>query len=610
MRRRFLASLPRIRRAVHVKRYYNRLFLLSALIFIVIVFSFGIFLSILASRLSISTQLQYGREALGSVCAEYDNKHDEFYNLLLPFYNSPQGTLVLSAIMEGSGIDNIEDPIMKKNAVDVVHDLTVQDKDIVAVLFQRESDSRNYVYLLKDNSFSPGAANFPFFDRMQQNKSNSRGVYGVQTWGAAGRRTMAYGIATANLSTRNIRDNAGTIMVAYDVSALHLVFQKYQSTSPGRALIVSKEGDVIFDSARLLYGSRYPNMQLIDRDGTNTSVDGVTSSVLVIGFANRGYYGIYIESDSTLNARIARNNLTIFEFCMGVSLLAILLYLFAGIISTRKVQVLMHAMDTIGAKGLSHRIPLKGSGDEFEHIAERFNLMCDDLQENVEKLYINELKQKNAELSALQSGINPHFLYNTLEAIRSKAQEDGNDDVADSIVRVASLLRSLVRSSTFISLRQEMDFCRMYMGMFILRYADRFDFVVDVDPAVLEYGVPKGFLQPVLENYFIHGIRANEFDNRLSISSGLDEGWITIVIEDNGKGMDPAQLDEIRMRLKTMDAKCNSLGLPNVQERIHLVFGSGSGLSIESVGGNGTVVTVRIRAISCDDLNMGMGDTR
>lgn len=585
-------------------RFYNRLFLLSASIFIIVVYAFCFFASSLVYNNESSLHLQHNREALTAVCDEYDHKHDNFYSIILPLYSSTDNYSTLTTLLEGSqDASQINDAYFKQRVVEMMKWLTVQDRDIVAVLIHRKSDGADFVYYEKGLSFGLAPQGFPFFDALK-NKLTVRAIYGVNLWSYSGEPQQTYGIA-GTIGISNINNDAGSIMVAYDVAGLHRVFQQYTADVSGRYLIVSKDGDVIFDSSKELYGKKFDRMDIVADNGKTILFGGSKSIVQVIDHSNRSYYGINIVLDTVISSRVSRDRLLIFAIGTGISLLSALLYLIAGLLSTRRVAELERAMEHVGSNNLEYRVPVRGSGDEFEHIAIRFNRMCDELQDNINKLYVNEIKQKSAELSALQSGINPHFLYNTLEAIRSKAREDGNDDVADFIVLMASLLRNLVRSQMFIPIRQEMDFCRMYLSMFTLRYADRFEYTAEIDPVLWDFGIPKGMLQPLLENYFVHGIREDTSDNFLSIAGALEDGFIVFTVRDNGKGIESDRLEQLKVRLDSLDTSHTAYGIANVNERIKLVFGADSGLSLDSCE-KGTTVTVRIKAMTCEQLDQSI----
>jgi len=585
------------------RKYYNRLFIFSAVVFVAVIYSFGLFAAILSTQLNMEKNQQKYTEVLAAICDEYDRKHDNFYNIILPLYNSTDSYMTLSDILEGTADDRqLNNAYFKQKVVNIMHSLSIQDRDIVAILLRRQSDGANFLYSAKGKSFSQVFDNLPLFDKLKLKDPYGRAIYGVSRWGKSTQLPPTYGIAGV-LGSSKIHSNAGSIMVAYDVAGLQKTYQKHLVSSTAKFYIVSSHGEIIYDSSMASYGQSFPNMDLVSQNGKTVMVDGVKTIVLSINHANRGYYGICLEPDTTISQAIIHDNLLIFAVCTGISLVAALLYMITGIISTRRLHEIDQAMAKIGSNNLSYRVPLSKRKDELAHIATRFNMMCDRLEDNINKLYINEIKQKNAELHALQSGINPHFLYNTLEAIRGKAQQDGNADVADFIVQMANLLRSLVRSQTFVPIHQEIAFSRMYLDMFSLRYSDHFEYEIKIDSSIYDYGVPKGILQPVLENYFIHGIREDAYDNHLQISGICRNDLIVFIIEDNGKGITNAKLDEIRSSLYASDAAHNSYGLANVHDRIKLVYGSDCGISIDSnLSINRTIVSVTIKALTCEEL--------
>jgi two-component system sensor histidine kinase YesM len=237
-------------------------------------------------------------------------------------------------------------------------------------------------------------------------------------------------------------------------------------------------------------------------------------------------------------------------------------------------------------------------------------MMCNELESTINREYVNEIKKKNAELQALQAGINPHFLYNTLEAIRIKAIDDGSNNVAEMIVLLAHLYRSIVRDQTFIPIRKEINMCEMYLNIFSLRYASNLDYDINIEPQLMEYGIPKNLLQPIIENYFVHGIRLNNEYNRFTIHGFLAGEDICFKFEDNGRGMNGARLMEVRNRLDSITKSDeSSYGLSNVNERIKLVYGESYGIVVKSKEDSNTEVTVRIRALTCGQLENNLHGT-
>ncbi|GHT94727.1 hypothetical protein FACS1894141_1940 [Spirochaetia bacterium] len=258
-------------------------------------------------------------------------------------------------------------------------------------------------------------------------------------------------------------------------------------------------------------------------------------------------------------------------------------------------------MEQIGLHNLRYRLANDSRNDEFSMIVQCFNQMCDDLQETVEKVYMQQIKQKSAAFHALQVSVNPHFLYNTLEAIRGKLEDEGQNGSAEMIVMLARYFEYQIKGDTFVTVQEELEKLNLYAAFFSLRFEDRFDFRVDTEDTLLPYGAPKCTLQPILENYFIHGLKSGG-DNTIRVNGRLEQGMIIITYRDNGRGIKAERLLELNEGMKNTIYDENSLGLINVHQRIVIAFGEGCGVTIDSLEGIGTTITVRFWARTMEEL--------
>jgi len=170
-------------------------------------------------------------------------------------------------------------------------------------------------------------------------------------------------------------------------------------------------------------------------------------------------------------------------------------------------------------------------------------------------------------------------------------------------VLLANLYRSLVRDHTFVTIGKEVSLCEMYVDIFSLRYDSKFYYEIDIEPQIQEYGIPKNLLQPLVENYFVYGIRSGFDNNRFIIQGWKKDDDIFFCFEDNGYGIPKDRLDEIKTRLSDLDHNGNAgYGLSNIHERIRLIYGDTYGISINSEENSYTQVFVHIKAVPCDEL--------
>ncbi|WP_309121187.1 sensor histidine kinase [Paenibacillus sp.] len=232
--------------------------------------------------------------------------------------------------------------------------------------------------------------------------------------------------------------------------------------------------------------------------------------------------------------------------------------------------------------------------DELGQISRSFNQMLDELSKYIDRVYKAEIKQKNAEMAALQARVNPHFLYNTLEVIRMRAVSQGAKDVGEMIYSMSSLFRNFVKPKPRHTLRDELGNCRLYLELFRIRYKDKFRYEIDCEPELREMEMISTSLLPIVENYIVHGLRTEAADNVVSIQAVRDEDDIRFVCADNGAGIEPDRLERIRATLNDPDMEAESFGLRSVLERLILFYGNRARLEVDSAPGVGTTVTAWI----------------
>lgn len=262
-----------------------------------------------------------------------------------------------------------------------------------------------------------------------------------------------------------------------------------------------------------------------------------------------------------------------------------------------RLDKILGAMEQVTIGNLKVRLEEDQGGDELDMISANFNDMCQKLELYIQKSYLAEIEQKNAEMQALQSQINPHFLYNTLEAIRMKAIINGDREVAKMLYSMAVTFRSQIKEADVITVMQELHYCKKYLQLFEYRYKGKFTVDVQCEPELGSYPIIKFVLQPIVENYFIHGMRREDEDNEIRIWVEKQGERIRIHIEDNGCGMDKKSLDEKNKELKNNEMDNHkSIGIANVNRRIKAVYGESYGVTLQQRQPRGLDVIVEIKA--------------
>ncbi len=265
------------------------------------------------------------------------------------------------------------------------------------------------------------------------------------------------------------------------------------------------------------------------------------------------------------------------------------------------MDMLLIAMDQVKEGNIEVDIPIGNESDEISIISKHFNEMCKQLNDYIEISYLAELKekraevnQKKAELMALQSQINPHFLYNTLESIRMKAICNGDREVGRMLYILAFLFRNQLKENDIIPIRNEINYCQKYLEIFKFRYEEKFEFTINCPEGILDKQIIKFTLQPLIENYFVHGIKLDNNDNKLSINIKEKGNKIIIEIEDNGKGIDREKIKQLNEILSVRGTARKSIGITNANERIGILYGEEYGIRVVENVKVGTKIIVII----------------
>lgn len=232
----------------------------------------------------------------------------------------------------------------------------------------------------------------------------------------------------------------------------------------------------------------------------------------------------------------------------------------------------------------------------------RLKIDLSGLQKEMSKqsIYQTNLIKKQMDLSILREQINPHFLYNTLESIRSQAELTDQEEIATAIETLAIYLRYCINShGEPVHLFEELQNIQDYYQIIRFRFFDRIRLIVNIDdPAILQSYLPQLTLQPIVENAINHGLKDKISDAVITISATRSDNIIYLKISDNGCGMDEDQLLKLEDRIahpveiNLENKKGHGLALPNVHHRIQLIFGNSYGLHVQSIPGEGTDIYI------------------
>lgn len=277
----------------------------------------------------------------------------------------------------------------------------------------------------------------------------------------------------------------------------------------------------------------------------------------------------------------------------AILLLIVLLSYYIPLSITRPIRKLSEVTDQVAKGDLTVRSDIR-SGAEVGMLSDSLNTMIDKINELLEQVKTEQIRLRKAEFELLQTQINPHFLYNTLDTIVWLAEAGEQKKVVNMVGSLSEFFRtSLNQGKDIISIKEELQHVRSYLEIQQVRYQDILQYDIQVEEELYRYLIPKITIQPLVENALYHGIKNKRGAGKIVISGKREQDFFSIRIEDNGIGISRERLLQVRdgVKNKVLTGK-DIYGLYNVNERIRLNFGEKYGIAIESTYGEGTVVSV------------------
>lgn len=379
--------------------------------------------------------------------------------------------------------------------------------------------------------------------------------------------------------------------------------QKMVQTTPGRQLlIVDRNNEVVLNigqsDLKQLADNMTAHMQLSFKNESAIYASQPFGKVLVSGYTTP-YLNWHVFSIVSLS-EIAKGPSLIGKWIIGIGLGGILLgILLSWVISSRLVvsmNALTKVMDQVDQDNFDIRAVIHRN-DEIGRVGRSFNKMMDKINSLISTVYQSQINQKEAEFKALQAQINPHFLYNTLETVRWLAEFGETEKIEKVTVALSKLMKaSISNRKSFYTLREEITYIQDYLLIQGVRFQDKINVSISMDPDVLDAEVPRLILQPIVENAILHGLEQKLGNGQLFIKGSLHkEQGLKIQVMDDGVGMEMGQVAMLldnEAHVESSSGKGTGNGIRNVHERIRLLYGEPFGVTIDSTPQIGTQVIV------------------
>lgn len=373
----------------------------------------------------------------------------------------------------------------------------------------------------------------------------------------------------------------GVIMADADTASLERVMNRIQFDVESKQAIFNEDGELFYASSTL----SKEMLQQIKNNEPNVKGEDDTFVVVSKEIERANWKIVVLLSKTQLSSKIKWIYFIGILFAFGGILLTVFLFFVLSRWITKPFKKLTSTMKEVQKGNLQVRLNVKGN-DEIAQLGHTFNSMIDKVNQLIDREYKAVLNQKKAENRALQSQIQPHFLFNTLNGFIALNRMGDRKTLEQAILSLSSMLRYTLNQESWATIKDAFLFLERYCKLQQLRFDDRLQVVLHYDEKISHYQIPKLLLQPLVENAIIHGIEPSEKPCTLSVTAELkdiqDESHLVISICDDGVGF---------------NTKCfqkeDSIGLSNVKERLKMVYPQ-SVFSIESKEGVGTTVTIQI----------------
>ncbi len=393
----------------------------------------------------------------------------------------------------------------------------------------------------------------------------------------------------------------GSIILCIDESALRTIYSAGMDFNSNLTFLINQKGDIIsfpletYVGSKLNYGYGNDIITSTKEFFTNNNfMDSKQLEVHVSSIKNGAFILINVQN-LTYALKDVQNISKIIVF-IGILFGIVCIFIamsFAGG-TDKSVKKIIHAMGKADKGDYDIQINLEGK-DEFAKIAHHFNDMIVRIKESNQQEKDALVRKKNAEIKSLEAQINPHFLYNTLDAINWVAVEHEEFHISKMLINLANILRySIHRCNEIVTLQEELEYLKKYIYLQQERFCYSFQFMIHIDDALQDCRIHKLLIQPLIENILVHGFPGSTGHDEIDIEIQMQyDTYLQIRIKDNGKGMSKELVEQFNNYDYRQDTVGTSIGVRNVITRMKLYYGSNSYFHVDS-GESGTIVTLMI----------------
>ena len=398
--------------------------------------------------------------------------------------------------------------------------------------------------------------------------------------------------------TNSGKMSEGILLVDMDFSGIRQLFAKVNSQNMGYVYLMDSDGKIIYHPRQNLI---FSNMIQENNEIAKTYEDGAHRETFegedrMVAVKTVGYTGWKIVSVMPMEKFLGDFSRTR-TMAVMIIIVAILVMIFANqFVAVRVAKPLRNLEDSLTGIGMDREPQIYiGGPPEIQHLGETIRSMVEQLRQLTDDIVREQEEKRKSELDALQSQINPHFLYNTLDSIMWMIEAEKYDDAISMVQALSRLFRiSLSKGKNIITVGEELQHAKNYLDIQKYRYKNKFTSYFEIEEGIEKYKTIKLIIQPLIENAIYYGMEYMDGDGEIYVRAYTKEEDLFIEVEDNGLGMQKAQVESLLTDGTRIRSKGSGIGIRNVHQRIQLYFGTEYGLEILSEPDEGTMVRIHL----------------
>lgn len=406
----------------------------------------------------------------------------------------------------------------------------------------------------------------------------------------------------------NTYNDIGFLVIGVDEQTFRSTYSSNLHSGKESVAIVDENGVLLSSSGPDFYSAAGKSQRFFNASAKNKEgylYDKISGKDMLIAYSNNNYSGwkiYYAVPADGLTKEINSIKVVTIVIIAGCILFSLPIIILISSPLTAPINTLLTSMKKFQKGNFDEKVNIRYD-DEMGELGKGYNNMVSEIRNLIERVYISEIREREAELNALQAQINPHFLYNTLDTILVKAEGCNEPDIAEMIFSLSKLFRlSLNRGKNFTLVSREKELIEHYLLLQKIRYKNRLTYEINIDGDILNYPIPKLILQPFVENSIIHGIERKKDNGRIVVTGHKENNCLSFMVEDNGIGMEPEKLEQLLLSIKnntlnTLSTSDGGYAIQNVNERLKLAYKDKYSLHFTSEAGKGSKVEITIVGI-------------